>query len=107
MSSWWINNVTAPDNNPTRLSTLDNLPFLDHININVVNAAIYYQIKSADPHVANDTWGVWQPPIFFLPSQQSLYRVGAIGVRFYAAITAALLPAGSSQAQVTIEAVSI
>ena len=107
MSSWWINNVTAPDPpNATALSTLDNLPELDHVNINVVNSAIYYQLKQRDPYVGNELWGAWQPPIFMVPSQQSLSRDGIVGIRFYAAVATANLPSGASQAQVTIEAVA-
>jgi len=103
--SYWINNVTAPDNSPTLASTLDGLPVLDHIVFNVANAAIYWSIKLADDKLGHDKFGVWQPYLFALPQSFTLYRTGVVGVRFYAAIPVASLPSGASQAQVTVEAI--
>lgn len=112
MASFTLNNVTAPDAytpgtpTPTQpvVATLDLLPILDHVNIDVVNAAIYWSIKqvsSSDPVLG----GSWQPEVFQLPGSRTIRRLGIVGIRFRAAIPAAQIPAGGFQAQVTIEAV--
>lgn len=104
MSSWALNNIPAPDNY-TAASTLDQLPRLDHVNIDVVNGAIYWQLKLADPTSGLETTGQWDTEVFMLPGSKSLYRYGTVGIRIRAAIPAGQLPAGSTQAQVTVEAV--
>lgn len=104
MSSWALNNITAPDNY-TPGSTLDTLPVLDHVNLDVSNQAIYWQLKLADPTSQLETTGQWDQEVFMFPGSRSLYRTGMVGIRIRAAVVAASLPAGSIQAQVTVEAI--
>lgn len=104
MASWAINQQTAPDTFDTS-STLDKLPVLDHINIDVVNQGIYWQVKQAGAMDPSGLSGVWNPPVYMLPGSRTLQRAGMVGFRFYAATPAAKLPAGSSQAVVTVECV--
>lgn len=106
MPSYALNNITAPDAyTPTGgTATLDPLPVLDHVNIDVVNQAIYWSIKQTNDLTTNLS-GSWQPEIFMLPGSRTLTRVGMVGIRVRAAIPAAQLPVGATQAQVTVEAV--
>lgn len=102
MSSWALNNITAPDAYNAG-STLDLLPILDHVNLDVVNAAIYWQLKLSDTGLEGQ--GQWDTEVFMLPGSRSLYRRGIVGIRIRAATPAAQLPSGSNQAQVTVEAI--
>jgi hypothetical protein len=101
--SWAINNLTAPDTY-TQASTLDNLPTINRVNIDAVNASIYWQLKQVSG-TGLYTEGSWGPEVFMLPGSRPLYRPGIIGIRFRAAVPAAQLPTGGSQAQVTVEAI--
>lgn len=101
--NWALNNLTAPDSY-TPQATLDNLPVLDHVNLDVSNQAIYYQLKITRSLV--EALGDWDLEVFQAPASRSLYRQGITGVRFRAAIPSAQLPAGASQAQVTLEAIA-
>lgn len=103
--SWALNNITAPDNY-SPAATLENLPFPSRINLDVVNASIYWQLKVAAGPTALNTEGTWQTEVFMTPGSRPLLRQYVRGIRFRAAVTAANLPTGGSQAQVTIEAVS-
>lgn len=103
--AWAINNLTAPDNYSSA-STLQNLPYASAVNIDVANAAIYWQILVADKPSGLFTEGTWQEETFMLPGSRSIYRTGIRGFRFRAAVAAAQLPAGGTQAQVTAEAVT-
>lgn len=103
MPSYALNNITAPDNY-NKASTLWPLPILDRINIDVANGGIYWSIAQTNS-LTTDRSGAWQPEVFMSPGSRTLSRAGAIGIRIRAAIPAASLPAGSSQAQVTVEAV--
>ncbi len=103
MPSYPLNNITAPDQY-TPASTLFPLPVLDHINIDVANAAIYWSIAQSNDLTTNLS-GAWQPEVFMLPGSRSITRLNMVGVRIRAAIPAAQLPTGSAQAQVTVEAV--
>jgi len=100
--SYWINNATAPDNAPTYASTLDNLPLIDHIVLNINNAAIYWSIKLSDNYLGHDKFGAWQPYILAIPQTIILYRSNAVGFKFYAAV-----PGLAKPAQVTVEAVTV
>lgn len=102
--AWAINNLTAPDAY-TQASTLDNLPDVPSINIDTANQAIYWQVRQVRSRSGLFTEGTWQEETYMLPGSRSIYRVGIRGFRFRAATPAAQLPAGSSQAQVTAEAV--
>lgn len=102
--AWAINNLTAPDAYSSA-STLENLPDITAVNIDVANQAIYWQIQQVVAATGLYTEATWQEETFMLPGSRSIYRAGIRGCRFRAAITAADLPSGSSQAQVTIEAV--
>lgn len=103
MSSFPLNNITAPDAY-TAAATLEQLPVLEHINLDVVNAAIYWSLKQSS-NLATDVTGTWQPEVFMLPGSRTLRRAGMVGIRVRAAVPAAQLPAGASQAQVTVEAI--
>lgn len=109
MGSWAINNVTAPDaytpSGQVGGATLNNLPVLDHINIDVTNQAIFWQLQLTDPVALLETQAAWDQEVYMTPGSRSLYRPGMCGIRIRAALTAASLPAGAFQAQVTVEAV--
>lgn len=96
MSSWALNNITTPATY-TAASTLEQLPVLDHVNLDVSNAAIFWQLKLTDNSLL-ETMGTWDQEVFMLPGSRSLYRPGMVGVRVRSANAA--LPA-----QATIEAV--
>jgi len=100
--SWALNNVTAPDNY-TDAATLQNLPFPTRINIDVTNQAIYWQLQTAAGTglYSEASWGA---EVYMPPGSRSLYRAGVRGIRIRAATPANQLPAGTPQAQVTIEA---
>lgn len=112
MSSWALNNITAPDNYTSGPggSTLDNLPVIDHVNIDVTNSSIFWQLKLAQltgyaPTESLETLGQWDTEVFMFPGSKTIDRPGIVGVRVRAAVPLASLPAGASQAQVTVEAV--
>jgi hypothetical protein len=98
--AWAINALTAPTTY-SAASTLDNLPFAPSINIDVANAAIYWQVKQANSPSGLHTEGTWQEETFMLPGSRSIYRSGLRGFRFRAASSSA-----SPQAVVTAEAVT-
>lgn len=117
MPSYSLNNFTAPDlylpqgatvlNGAAVLTgpaTLDSLPLLDHININVGNAAIYYSLQLVGGLSANKA-GAFQPETFLIPGFLIIQRKGVVGIRIRAAVLATNLPPGGTQAQVTVEAV--
>jgi hypothetical protein len=101
--SWALNNVTAPDAY-SAAATLDNLPFPTRLNIDVANQAIYWQLKQSTGSGLS-TEGTWGQEVYMTPGSRTLFRSGVRGVRVRAAVTAANLPAGSTQAHVTVEAV--
>lgn len=103
MPSYMLNNITAPDQYQST-STLDNLPVLDHVNLDVSNQGIFWSLKQTSD-LTTDITGAWQPEVYMLPGSRILDRDGVVGIRIRAAIAAANLPAGGSQAQVTVEAV--
>lgn len=103
MPSYAINNLTAPDQY-TQAGTLSPLPLLDHVNLDVANAAIYWSINQTNA-LTTDLSGSWQPEVFMLPGSRTLARVGMVGIRVRAAVKAANLPTGQPQAQVTVEAI--
>jgi len=106
MPSATVNNQTAPDTYPASPSPLivSGLPTLDHININVANQGIYFQLEQYSP-ATSDRAGNWQQETFMPPGSVTLTRQFCTGIRFRAAVPAAQLPANNIQAQVSIEAV--
>ena len=100
-----LNNVTAPDAYAAN-ATLDTGNWIDHVNVDVTNAAIYWQIKQASRPGDAPQMSTWQAEVFMLPGSRVIDRPGITGFRFRGAIPAAQLPAGSSQAQVTAELVT-
>jgi|SRR5215472_2823697 len=86
---------------------LDNLPICDHINIDVMNASVYWASKEVTGNTSLDRLGTWQQFVFMPPGSRTIYNRGGglVGFQFYAAIPAAHIPAGSFQARVTVEAV--
>lgn len=99
-----INALTAPDNAPTAASTLDNLPVCSRVNIDVANAGILLQLKVVDDPSQLFTQGRWQQAVQQIPTSRTYFR-SIVGVRFWASIPLASLPAGQFQAVVTVEAV--
>lgn len=96
-----LNNVTAPDNQPSAASTLDGVVPGTRCIVDVSNAAIYWQVKQGKGHAYAD----WAPPngVYMSPGSRRIPMEGAIyGFRFWAAVKAANLPAGGQQAQVTV-----
>ena len=100
-----LNNVTAPDNYSASAS-IDTGNWLDHINIDVTNSAIYLQIKQASRPGDTPQMSTWQAEVFMIPGSRTINRPGLTGFRFRAATPAAQLPAGASQAQVTAELIT-
>lgn len=96
-----INGLIAPDNY-TSASTIDLISEVDHYNIDVVNQAIFWQLKEfqTDPRSGAFT-GI---EVKMLPGSRTIDRPHTCGIKFRAAIPAAQVPYGS-QAIVTIEAV--
>lgn len=118
MPSYPLNNFTAPDaylppgatagngrGQTCGPATLQQLPPIDHVNIDVANTSIYWSIAQAAPLDANRA-GTWQDETFMSPGSRTITRQGITGIRVRAAVTASLLPASVVQAQVTVEAVS-
>jgi len=99
-----LNNVTAPDAY-TQAATIDSGMFVDRINLDVANQAIIWQLKESarggPPGQAS-----WQAEVLMLPGSRTLTRPFVTGLRFRAATLAANLPAGATQAAVTVELVS-
>lgn len=96
-----LNNVTAPDNAPTLASTIDGTVPYSRALIDVQNAAIYWQAKVGDGRSAAD----WTPAsgVFMVPGSRRAPVSGKIyGFRFWAAVPTAQIPAGGTQAQVTV-----
>lgn len=109
MSSFALNNITAPDNY-TNAATLVGqggvgLPSISRVNIDVSNGGIYWQLLLAQQIQTTDQSGSWDQEVFMATGSRSISRLGIVGVRVRAAVPAANLPAGQSQAQVTVEAV--
>lgn len=102
--SWRINNLTAPDSY-TPASTLDGLPLISRINVDTFNQAIYWQLKQATNAGNVEGMATWQDETYQAPGSRALTRPNVVGFRFRAATPLAQLPAGSSQAQVTVEAI--
>ena len=99
-----LNNVQAPDNAPTAASTIDGTSPASRVVVDVVNAAIYWQVKAGDGRSVAD----WLPSsgVFMSPGSRRLPVDGVIyGFRCWAAVPTAQLPAGQSQARVTAHVV--
>lgn len=121
MSSYALNNIVAPDNYETprptgnqsgpQGSTLDNLGITDHINIDVYNGGVFFQLKQADvpgranPHIIHENLATWQTEVFMASGSRTIDRPGVTGIRLRASVPAAQLPAGTNQARFTVEAV--
>jgi hypothetical protein len=117
--SYSINALTAPDPGTvpaapaaTAASTLLLGEICDHINIDVVNQAIYWQLALAQ---FSPGFGGYLPPqqaawdanvTYQIPGSRTLNRQNVCGFRFWAAVKAASLPSGSTQAIVTVEIVT-
>lgn len=99
-----LNNITAPDQY-TGAATIDTGGWVDWVNLDVVNAAIYWQVKQASRKYDTAAKSTWQAEVFMLPGSRTINRPGITGIRIRAAIALAQLPAGSHQAQVTAEVV--
>jgi hypothetical protein len=101
--NWSLNNVTAPDAYSTA-ATLQNLPYPSRINLDVFNQGIYWQLQETHG-TGTFTEATWGSETYMAPGSRTLLRSNVRGVRVRAAIAAANLPAGQSQAQFTLEAV--
>jgi len=96
-----LNNVIAPDNAPTAASTIDGTVPYSRAVVDVYNAAIYWQAKVGDSRTVAD----WSPPhgVFMgVGSRRAPVSGRVYGFRFWAAVPKASLPAGGTQAQVTV-----
>ena len=100
-----LNAITAPDAYATT-STIDGGQFIDHFNIDVANQAIYWQMKQASRPFDGPQMATWQAEVYMLPGSRTITRPAMTGARFRAATPAASLPAGATQAVVTLEVVS-
>lgn len=100
--SWALNNITAPDAYSSS-ATLLNLNGVTRVNIDVANGGIYWQLQRSTGSGLY-TEGSWDQEVFMATGSRSLFRTNITGVRIRAAVPAASLPAGTSQAQVTVEA---
>lgn len=96
MPNYALNNVTTADQY-TAPNTLAPLPVLDHVNIDVSNAAIYWQLQQTND-LTSDRSGSWQTEVFMSPGSRTLSRAGMVGVRVRSA-------APGVPAQATVEAV--
>ncbi len=98
-----INNITAPDNY-TQQSTIDPGRKIDYLTLIVANQGIFFTLKEYTPpqeaRAGYDTAEVYMPP-----GSRTIDRDTLCGIKVRAAIAAGSLPAGSSQAVVTVEAV--
>lgn len=95
-----LNNVLAPDNNPSAASTIDGTVPYSRAIVDVSNAGIYWQVKQGQSRADAD----WTPSsgVFMSPGSRRLPTQGSIyGVRFWAATPAAQLGT-SPQARVTV-----
>ena len=90
MPSFPLNNVTTSDQY-TNQTTLGPLPGASRVNVDVFNAAIYWQAKY-------DGAPNWDNEVFMAPGSRSLSRPGVVGFRVRSAVQGA-------PAQVTVEAV--
>ena len=99
------NAVTAPDDY-TQQSTIDGGQFIDHFNLDVVNQSIYWQMKQASRPGDGPQMATWQAEVYMPPGSRVIRRRALVGARFRAAIPAAQLPAGVTQAIVTLEVIS-
>lgn len=101
--SYNINALTAPDAYTTA-STLQNVP-ISSIMLDVANQAIYWQLQIRSPGQSNSA-GIWEDTeTYNTPGSRNISsdRDNEItGIRFRAAVKAANLPAGATQAVVTI-----
>lgn len=103
-----INGLTAPDQY-TAASTIDTGQGMRRFVLDVVNQAIYWQAKiNPNPRGtgAREIAGAqWQQEVQMIPGSRVISRPGLAGVRFRAVTPLASIPAGQSQAVVTVEAV--
>lgn len=96
-----LNNITAPDSYLPG-STLY-CQSTRRVNLDVANAAIYYQLGSGQTGSAGGD-PVWDVTEYFMtPSFRSLDRA-CDAIRIRAAVVASKLAAGQAQAQVTVHA---
>lgn len=93
-----LNGVTAPDRYSDQFSIQDTP--INRIVIDVVNQAIYWQLKRGG------AGGYWEGgETLMLPGSRQIVRPGITGIRIRAAVPLASLAVGSLQAVVTVEAV--
>lgn len=98
--AYTLNAVTAPDHY-TPAATIQGTP-IQRIIIDVVNQAIYWQIQ--DALLGQGTWQE-DAETYMLPGSRVILEP-TTGVRIRAAIPAANLPAGATQAVVTVRAIT-
>lgn len=78
-----LTNITTADAY-TDAATLEGIQPARWINIDVVNAAVIYQMKQAGLHNPN---GVWGPEIFMVPAFRVLNHNDLCGIRVRSGIT--------------------
>lgn len=98
-----LNAITAPDAYTTTPQFAIQNAIVDHFLIDVSNQAIYWQLQKS---LYGGGAGEWEDvEVFMQPGSRTIHREGAVGIRIRAAVPLASLPAGLSQALVTVEAV--
>lgn len=93
--------LTAPDHY-TAASTIEGV-MLDRINLDVLNQAIYWQLKLGFG-AGSGNWEAAEKKM--TPGSRTISRPGITGIRVRAAVPAAQLPPGFPQAIVDVEAVT-
>ena len=114
MPSYSLNNFSAPDRYlgpgqtvangagaATGPATLAFLPPVDHINLDVSNAAVFWSLMQTNELASPDT-GTWQPETFMTPGSRVITRANVTGIRVRAAVAG---QTGTTLAQITVEAV--
>lgn len=99
-----LNAINAPDAYTVQ-ATLDGGMILDHINLDVINQGVYWQIRQIPQVGFPPQSASWQPEVFMAPGSRTIDRAGMVGVRVRAATPLASLPAGTLRSVATVEAV--
>lgn len=97
--SYPLNNVSTA-NAYSPANTVDNIPVCARVNFDVVNAAIFYQLRAptaGQNRLKPETWD-WQPEVRLNPSFRSFERV-LVGYRIRSAVP-------GSPAIVTVDAIT-
>lgn len=96
-------NTCTPGDSYSAACTIETT-HIKRVLLDVSNQAIYWQLKRAvAPNTSAGNWE-WHET-YMIPGSRVITRSGIVGIRIRAAVPAASLPAGATQAVVTVEAV--